>query len=74
MKTWSVAKLRKEMEKTLEPKRYEHTLGVAYTAATLAMVHGADMEKALTAGMLHDCAKCLSRHKEVQICEQKRLK
>ena len=56
MKTWSVAKLRKEMEKTLEPKRYEHTLGVAYTAATLAMVHGADMEKALTAGMLHDCA------------------
>ena len=74
MKTWSVAKLRKEMEKTLEPKRYEHTLGVAYTAATLAMVHGADMEKALTAGMLHDCAKCLSHHKQVQICEKKRLK
>ena len=59
MKTVNLAKLRKKVEKSLEAKRYEHTLGVAYTAANLAAVHGVDVEKALIAGMLHDCAKCL---------------
>lgn len=56
------------MEKELEPKRYEHTLGVAYTAANLAMVHGGDVEKALTAGLLHDCAKCMSFEKQKSVC------
>lgn len=70
MKTSHLAKLRKEMEKMLEPKRYEHTLGVAYTAANLAAVHGADIEKALIAGMLHDCTKCLSHHKQISICKK----
>ena len=73
MKMPSLAKLRKEMEKVLEPKRYEHTLSVAYTAANLAMVHGEDIEKALIAGMLHDCAKCLSHHKQISICEKNHI-
>lgn len=68
MKTADLAKFRKEMEKTLEPKRYEHTLSVAYTAANLAAVHGVDIEKALVAGMLHDCAKCLSYKKQMSLC------
>lgn len=68
MKTADLAKLRKEMEKELEPKRYEHTLSVAYTAANLAAVHGVDVEKALIAGMLHDCAKCLSYKKQMSLC------
>lgn len=68
MKTADLAKFRKEMEKTLEPKRYEHTLSVAYTAANLAAVHGVDIEKALIAGMLHDCAKCLSYKKQMSLC------
>lgn len=61
------------MEKSLEPKRYEHTLSVAYTAANLAMVHGADIQKALTAGMLHDCAKCMSHRKQLALCEKKHV-
>lgn len=73
MKTPSLAKLRKQMEKTLEPKRYEHTLSVAYTAANLAMVHDVDLDKALTAGILHDCAKCLSHHKQIAICEKNHI-
>lgn len=73
MKMPNLAKLRKEMEKVLEPKRYEHTLSVAYTAANLAMVHDVDIEKALTAGMLHDCAKCLSHHKQVSICKKNHM-
>lgn len=70
MKIPDLAKLRKQMEKTLEPKRYEHTLSVAYTAANLAAVHGADVQKALEAGILHDCAKCLSHKKQMALCDK----
>lgn len=68
MKTADLAKLRKHMEEELEPKRYEHTLSVTYTAANLAAVHGVDVQKALVAGMLHDCAKCLSHKKQMALC------
>lgn len=70
MKESDIRKIRKSMEKKLDAKRYEHTLGVAYTAAALAMRHGADVNNALLAGMLHDCAKCLSNEKRVSICEK----
>jgi len=63
-------KVRKAMEKTLDPKRYEHTLGVEYTAAALAMRYGADIKKARLAGLLHDCAKCLSDEKRLKICRK----
>ena len=70
IKTTDLKKLRKAMEKELNAKRYEHTLSVAYTAASLAMVHGVEPSKALIAGMLHDCAKCLSNKKLISICEK----
>ena len=70
MKEPDLKKIRKAMEKELDPKRYEHTLGVAYTAASLAMRYGADLNSALIAGMLHDCAKCLSNEKKISICKK----
>lgn len=73
IKTADLKKLRKAMEKELNAKRYEHTLCVAYTAASLAMVHYVDPNKALVAGMLHDCAKCLSNKKLISICEKNDL-
>lgn len=73
MKKSDLKKLRKELEKELEPKRYEHTLSVAYTAANLAAVHGADVETALVAGMLHDCAKCLGYKKQLSLCKKKHI-
>jgi putative HD superfamily hydrolase of NAD metabolism len=69
-KSSSIKKIRKAMEKTLDPKRFEHTLGVAYTAAALAMRYGYDMQKAQTAGLLHDCAKCMSNEKRLHICRK----
>ncbi len=47
----------KKLESKLNPKRFVHSIGVEYTAANLAFVHGADVEKARLAGLLHDCAK-----------------
>lgn len=48
-----------QLKSKISEKRLEHSLGVEYTAACLAMVHGASVEKARIAGLLHDCAKGL---------------
>ncbi len=70
MKNTDLSKIRKAMEKAQDSKRYEHTLGVAYTAAALAMQHGADINNTLIAGYLHDCAKQLSDEKKLHFCEK----
>lgn len=63
-------KIRKKLEKSLDAKRFEHTLGVSYTAAVLAMCYGEDTDKAQLAGLLHDCAKCLDNEKKIAICNK----
>lgn len=74
MKTIEITqKLRTALQKELKPDRFDHTLGVAYTAASMAFVYGADVEKALIAGMLHDCAKCMSHEEQVKICEKNKI-
>lgn len=70
MKSTDIRKIRKAMEKSLEEKRYEHTLGVAYTAAALAMRYGASVESAELAGLLHDCAKGMEEEKCISFCEK----
>lgn len=62
--------IRKKLEKELDARRFEHTLGVAYTAAALAMRYQGDLEKAQLAGLLHDCAKRISNEKKLSICEK----
>lgn len=73
MKPTELAKIRKAMEKAQDPKRYEHTLGVEYTAAALAMRYNASIHNAQLAGLLHDCAKCLSNSKKLSICEKNHI-
>ena len=51
--------LREKVKSVQDAERFEHTLSVAYTAACLAGVYNVDVYKALRAGMLHDCAKCI---------------
>ena len=63
-------KIKKQLSRALDDKRYEHTLGVAYTAAALAMRYDLDIKKAEIAGLLHDCAKCMDNEKKVSICEK----
>ena len=60
VETADVILLQKKLQETLNPKRYVHTLGVAYLSASLAMCHGISHRKALIAGLLHDCAKDFS--------------
>ena len=70
MKSADIKKIRKKMEKTLDSARFEHTLGVTYTAACLAMRYDADITKAQIAGLLHDCAKCLTNEKRIFLCKK----
>ena len=70
MKTADIKKIRKKMEKSMDAHRFEHTLGVTYTAACLAMRYNVDIMKAQTAGLLHDCAKCMSNEKRLSICKK----
>ena len=46
-----IIKLQEKMQKKLDHYRYEHTLGVMYTAGALAMNYGLDLNMALTAGL-----------------------
>ena len=49
--------IRNKLKKKLNPDRFEHTLGVSYTAVCLAMRYGCDLRQAELAGLLHDCAR-----------------
>ncbi len=60
----------KELESELAYGRFIHTLDVAATAANLAMCYGADLDKAEVAGLLHDCAKCMSLGKMLKVCDK----
>lgn len=72
-KSISCKTLRKQMEKVQDEKRYEHTLGVAFTAASLAMRYGTDVKQAQVAGLLHDCAKCMTNEERMSICKKNKL-
>lgn len=61
------------MEKAQDAKRFAHTLGVEFTAAALAMKYQSDVTDAQIAGLLHDCAKCLTDEKRVSICEKHQI-
>ena len=68
-----ISGLQEEMRKVLKESRYRHTVSVAHTAASLAMVYDAPLYKAMTAGMLHDCAKCYSDDELLKKCRKKGL-
>ena len=65
--------IKKKVKKALDNYRYQHTLGVAYTAASLAMRYGEDMERLFLAGILHDCAKNIDNEEKYELCRKYKL-
>lgn len=72
-KSSEIEKIQTEMAETLDSKRFYHTLGVAHIAAALAMRYDVDMNTAYVAGLLHDCAKCISDKKKLSICKKNNI-
>ena len=46
MADYDFAKIEKKLSKYLDEDRFQHTMGVMYTSACLAMVHGYDIKDA----------------------------
>lgn len=60
--------LEKSLGDILPKKRYLHSLGVMSMAFSMALVFGADCEKAILAGLLHDCAKYMTGEEMLKEC------
>ena len=65
--------MKKKLQSRLKPGRYEHSLGVADTAACLAEMFHVDVEKARTAGLLHDCARQYANEDLVAEAEKRHI-
>ena len=64
----------KILKQNLTNPRFEHSLEVAKTALALAKKYNANLEKAYIAGLLHDCAKCFTNEKKVELCKKYKIK
>ena len=62
--------IEKDLKENLDEARYDHTVGVMYTAGCMAMAHAYDVQKAMLAGLLHDCAKCMTHEERLMLCEE----
>lgn len=58
------------LQTKMDKRRYQHTLGVMYTAGALAMSYGMSVEQAMLAGLLHDCVKCVPKHTMKSMCTE----
>lgn len=65
--------LEEEMRHILPKKRYQHSVAVAHLAAAYAVSIGVSPERALIAGILHDCAKAYSDEQLVEDCDRYQL-
>lgn len=70
MAVYNLKSLQKQVKEVLTEDRFEHTLGVMYTAESLAMRYGTDMTQAAVAGLLHDCAKCIPNAQKIKMCRK----
>ncbi|MEF9941041.1 MAG: bis(5'-nucleosyl)-tetraphosphatase (symmetrical) YqeK [Lachnospiraceae bacterium] len=73
MSQLTISQIRRKVKNHLDRERYEHTLGVMYTAGAMAMRYECDIEEAIIAGLLHDCAKCIPNDKKIKLCDKYHL-
>jgi predicted HD superfamily hydrolase involved in NAD metabolism len=72
-------KIKKYLKNHLTKERYNHTIGVAYTAVSMAMRYNPDpssdefIKRAEIAGLLHDCAKCMDNSKKLKVCDKYKI-
>jgi len=70
MSDFPFAEIEEKLKNVLKPSRYTHTIGVAYTAASLAMKYDCNINKAFLAGLLHDCAKAYESECYISMCQK----
>ncbi len=73
-KIWDIEEMNRRLRKYIDTNRYYHTQGVRFISAALAMAHGVDISRAETAGLLHDCAKCIPDAKKIKLCDKNNIR
>lgn len=61
-----IEEIKKELKNCLTESRYEHSIGVMEMSEVLAKRFGCNVQKAKLAGLLHDCAKCLTNEESLK--------
>ncbi len=64
----TIDEMKQDLKKNQTKHRYEHIIGVADTAACLAMRYGESVKQAYLAGLLHDNAKHFSEEALLRFC------
>ena len=62
-----------KLKESLKETRYIHSLNVMEESEKLAMHYNVDTEKAKIAGLLHDCAKNISKKDENELIKKYRI-
>ena len=65
-----IEECKKWLKENLSDERYRHSLGTAECASKLAEQYNLNKDRAYFCGLIHDCAKCLSKDKlKSMICK-----
>lgn len=67
---YEIREIQEKLKSALDEPRFEHTMGVMYTAGSLAKAFEYPVEKAMLAGLLHDCAKCITDEEKIRLCKE----
>jgi len=67
---YEIREIQEKLKSALDEPRFEHTMGVMYTAGSLAKEFEYPVEKAMLAGLLHDCAKCITDEEKIRLCKE----
>lgn len=70
MKMMSIDEIRDKLKQMLSPKRYAHSIHVMEAAGKLAEKYGEDVDKAILAGLIHDCARDLKKPETFALCNK----
>ncbi len=66
----SEQKILEWLKDNLNEERYIHSIGTAECARELSLKYDLNCDKAYTAGLLHDCAKCFSKEKLKELIDK----
>lgn len=59
-----------KLKQNLNTNRFNHSVEVAKEAIKLAKIYNYNEEQAFLAGILHDCAKCFTSEKKIELCKK----
>jgi len=63
-----IEEIKEKLKQMLSEKRYKHSIGVMEASRKLSGIYGVNIDKAVLAGLIHDCARDLSVDETFSYC------